>query len=255
MNFFGTEFLPSIPNEYLVVGLLGLVIALVIINRKRWFGKVEKYKEIILSKEIEKEIKDLLEVSGNKIFRERRNLRSGFNVIGRITRAVEFNWNLETDEAKNPKPVIKTTEQKDAEELRNEIAKEDPPNNFFLFEVMKNDIIGKIKFIFNKGMKYFLVDRQFIDESPLEYIINPSAQHIRYFGEVYIFSTMGKNIIMNLADKMTLQQVLQEQVNFVPRMTFLEVKTARFSQRARELASIEQNKYESRVENLDKESD
>jgi len=230
--------------------LVGVVILFIIIykKRKQIFGKKEKeYKEIILKDEITDEVKDILDVGGKKIFKEKRLLRIGYNIIGRITRIVYFHWDEEKTLAKN----IKANEE--LKRLKKEVEGKGNKNNYFLFEVIKKSFFGKIKYFFGFGKKYYLVDIGFVTNSPSEYMITPYAQYIKYFGNVYVFSKEGKKIIMNLADKLTLEQVLQEQVNFVPRMTFLEVRTAKFSQKARELSEIESKKYQSRIEALEKE--
>lgn len=230
--------------------IIGIVILFIVIykKRKQLFGKKEKeYKEIILKDEITEEVKDILDVGGKKIFKEKRLLRIGYNIIGRITRIVKFHWDEEKTFVKNVKA------NKELQKLRDEVKGESNKNNFFLFEIIKKGMFGKIKYFFGFGKKYYLVDLEFVTNSPSEYMITPYAQYIKYFGNVYVFSKEGKKVIMNLADKLTLEQVLQEQVNFVPRMTFLEVRTAKFSAKARELSAIEKEKYASRIEALEKD--
>jgi len=68
--------------------LLGIVVLFIIIYRKRkqlFAGKEKEYKEIILKDEITEEVKDILNVAGKKIFKEKRLLRIGYSIIGRIT--------------------------------------------------------------------------------------------------------------------------------------------------------------------------
>jgi len=247
MNILGIEFLPNVPNYYLYIGIVAVVLIIIYKNKERIFGKKEdEYTEINLEREINNEVKALFDISSKKIFKQKKLLRVGYNPIGRVVRIMDFNWSEKLIKNANPlKQVGKKT--------LSIISPKVHIKSFYGFEIIKSNFLGKIKYIFGFGKFFFLVDKELITDNPSEYVINPNSQPNRYFKSIWIFSEAGKDALLNVADRITLTETLQALANFIPRMTYLETKTAKLILKAGKLADIEKEKYLGRIEKLEKE--
>jgi len=199
--------------------------------------KEEKYKEINLEKEVKKDVKNLFDISSLKMKGFKGNvLRIGYNIIGNVKEVIRYNW---SKDLKTLNPLIK---------LKKEIKDDQEPYIFYGFYVVNKGLKGSFQLLFGRG-KYFLVDNNLVELKNKEIIINPNSQFTKFLG-VEIFSQKGSDVITDIAFKKTLEASLKEQVNFIPKMSFLETKQASRIAKYRELTKLEQEKYAKGLEKL-----
>ena len=249
MNLFGYEFLPQVPNSVLFIGLA--VVAFIIIWKNRdKFGKKEgEYEPIDLPKEVGENIKGTINIRNKNVFKDFFYLYIGHDKLGRITKWTPFNWSPGKEELA---PAVKSNENT---ALVKAVKGEPIEENFYYFEVIKDTMMGKLKRIFGKGFEYFLVDKSLMTnlKGSNRFIINSNSQYHLYYKIIWVFSEQGKNVVRNLSDRIALEEVTKALADFVPRMVYLETRTAKMLLKAQELQKLEQQKYSSRIEALEKE--
>jgi hypothetical protein len=131
------------------------------------------------------------------------------------------------------------------------IAKADAANQkqelIYCFKVRGTGIMSQVLAYFNFGLRYYLVDKDFVTQSAGEVIINPTAEHTNFLG-VIIFSSKAREIVENIAFKINRENELEALINFLPKMEYLETSIAGQVAKLREKAEIEANKYKSQTE-------
>lgn len=249
MEFFGYTILPDVPNEVLFLAVI--VIIFIILWKKGVFKKKDEdeYKPIDLPKEITENAKETLKIRDKAVFKKKYFLYIGFDKVGRITQYCPFFWD---DEEKDLKQSIRNERGRKLVEA----VKGNPVDeNYYLFEVIEDNFFALIKRAFGKGFRYFIVDKSLIDDFPTnnQFVIQSTAQYHRYYKSIWVFSEKGKKVVMNIADRIALEETTKALADFIPRMVFLETRTAKMILKAQELQKLEQQKYASRIEALEKE--
>lgn len=261
MNIFGTEFLPSVPNEVLYFFILGIIIIFVL----KFLPKKHDYPRKDIDVEGPKEFADMMNVSGTKIMNNKFYLYNGPIKLGRIGAFSPIHYDSKLALAMNIKKGREARDLKDrmdelrllAKQVQGVSVPEAEPmvDNFYLFEVIKDTPIHKILYMFGFGKNYHLVDQILTTPMYHEYNINLYARPIHFFKNVYVYSEMSKAVALNIADRLTVKQVLNGVINFVPKMDYIEMKTANYAAKAREYTDIKDKSWKKREENLEKEVD
>ena len=231
----------GIPIWLWIVGVIAIGLWL----KGRIKPKETEHKQISLEKEVYKDVKNLFNIASEKIaLKYKYKLRIGYKVIGIITKAMIFNWDY-----KKPNPKLKLP--KETEQIKQLVKGEEiiTGKSFYAFVVYKDSFIGKIKHLFKLKGNYFFIDKDLITISSTDYLINPRSQFVRYLG-IHIFSQEGKEIVSDIAFKLTLEKALEETVNFIPKLSFLETRLAKSVAKLREYTELEKKKYDQKIEKM-----
>jgi len=199
----------------------------------------EELKHISLFKEVRKDMKELFSVAEEKLGYG-KTLSIGIQKIGYILKMINFNWrNVKGNPIKELK--LKALE------------KEKPQTSskqFYGFKVCQKGFVNKaLANILGIGIKYYLIDKELCTINPFDVVINPLSQYTNYLG-IMIFSNVGEQIISNVAYKKTLENTLEAMVNYIPKMSFIELQQSKFAGRLDKLTKLEKQKYKDRLENL-----
>lgn len=198
-----------------------------------------------LTKETKRILKLMLEI---KPILKKGFLRQGIHEIGSIVKYTVVNW-------KAPKAVYeKKSPDDDIKKLK--AIQYGNDQEFLLLAVTKRGLISKFMG-FLGFWNLFLVDREaFVnyDELPnaQDFIIKEKAQFWNMHGCNYL-SGVGKHFITEVAHKVSHELGLQTYVSFTPRMTYLEVRQAKFAEKAKLVTDLEKKRWSSKLERLDDE--
>jgi len=231
--------------QYNIAGIPIIIIAGVIAFLFYFLYKPKKedqYRKISLSKEVKREIKQIFDISEENLGYG-KSLTIGPTKIGYIYKMINFNW---SDIHKgNP-----TSEQEvKADELQ-KLKPENIQKQFYGFKVGKKGLVNKVMVnLFGKGTKYYFVDKELVTLNPLEVVINPYSQYVNFI-DIIVFSEAGKGIISDIAFKLTLEQTLEDLLNYLPKMSYLELKQSKFAGKLDKLTEVESEKYKKRLETL-----
>lgn len=257
MNLFGYEFLPNIPNDTLYLAVAALVVvALIMLVLRR---KKEDYPRKDIDVEGPKEIADMIKTANIKVFGDKIMLYDGPVKLGRVTKMMPWHFDSELSmrislaKAKKKKELEALVEQVRAKG-GDAVSKDEPlVDNFYIFEVIKDNPLFKILYIFGFGKAYHIADMKAVTEGYKQYSINIYMQPQHWFKNVYIYSKMSKAIALNIADRLTLKQTLNGVINYIPKMDYIEMKTAHYVAKAREYSDIKDKSWKKREENLERE--
>jgi len=128
-----------------------------------------------------------------------------------------------------------------------EEAKNQKLESIYCFKIYGMGILNRLLAQFNYGMRYYLVDESFVNQTEGEVVINPTAEHTNFLGCI-IFSNNAREIVENIAFKINRESELESFINFLPKMEYLETAIAGSVAKLREKAEIEANKYKSQTE-------
>ncbi len=222
--------------------------------------EMDKFKRLDLYKKVKDNFKNALAYfSFDAVGDEFQFLRKGYTVIGIVSRITMISWPFKI------KDIIKKEKDKTEDEVEDDFIKEikkqvtrkkpdkskakTESKEFFLFETYPNSIIGKLMMKFKREGKYTIVDEDYIRHDGKNYIINPNAQFVEYLG-IYIFSDKSKQIVSDVAFKIVKEQELDELVNFLPKMTYLELNQAKFSSKLDKISQMDRKKREEAIDRL-----
>lgn len=208
---------------------------------KRVKPKEDAYKEIDLKKAINNDMREYLNNYSEKIpLLWNYELMIGYKKIGHIKRISTdyFPYTPIQIDKKTNKVIVVTPEQ-----LKKESDKKVPIKKIkvYIFEVYKDNLIGKMKFLLGFRPEYFAVKSNLLTKSGTVYSIKEKASFSKYL-TINIFSEETKGYIENISYKISREVELKELVNFTPRMIFLEGQSARFRQRGDVLVDLEKAK-------------
>ena len=213
--------------------------------------KEETYKKKDLDTEGTQEIKDCAEM-GKKIYRDKYELTNGPIKLGRVTLFSPISWDSKISIWDN---IAKTSKNEEIKSLIEQVKglglkPEQMIDNFYLFEIVKDTIIGRIKYLFNLGKSYHIVDKDFCVKSYRQYEINLYARPLRWYKNVYIYSEKSKAVALNISDKLTVKSVCNGVINLAPKIDFVEMRTANYAAKARELAEVKHTDWKRKEQNL-----
>ncbi len=216
--------------------------------------KEEQYRKISLVKEVRRELNELFKTSEETIGQD-KTLSIGPVRVGSILKMINLNKGnkIFTKLKKKKKKEPKEKEEKETKEIKKEEKPKKKPKeqpNFYGFKVVKNDIVSKLMAqILNKGYKVYLVEQSLCSIGPMDIVITPYSQYDNFI-DVMIFSEAGKEIIMDIAYKLTLENTLEEMVNYVPKMSFLDSQQSKFAGRVDKMSDLEKQKYKDRLKSI-----
>ncbi len=118
---------------------------------------------------------------------------------------------------------------------------------FYLIEFYKDNVIGKIKFFIGWKPTYAVIDYTKVRESGDQFIIDLKTGY-SYFLGVFVFSKSTKEYVTDLAYKETYQDILDELINYIPKINYLEVALAGVISKLRETYKLEKEKYSTRTD-------
>lgn len=250
-NYFDTilSYLFS-PMGLLIIGLIfGLIIVLKYFQKK---GD-KTFKTQKLEQTIKTDFKDYINLVG--ITQKNRYLRySGF-IIGKIIKIGKINFWFYKEDNPRAEAIFKNKEIKTDEKF-NELKEKQIIEPYLFYEVMTRGIglLPAIISFFGFGRTFFLIDSIFLNEPEKnqDFIIKDSTQFWNLAG-IRIFSGKGKEFISDLAFKKVYEQIVQGEIEFIPKMTYLELRTAKVAEKAKLFAKIEGEKYKKQLEEFSEE--
>jgi hypothetical protein len=222
-----------------VIFIIAIFIALLVFVWKHK-PKQKEFKK----KELEKEVKKDNELEYNTLGFNlpKKYLCYGYNRIGWVLSYLPYN--------QLPKMVLKRKFRSKLMIASEEAEKNIPKERIIGLKVCKPNKLYRALAKFNIGIKYYLVDERYLTQTPQEIIINPSASHSIYLN-VVIFSTKAKDIIENIAYRISRTEELEELINFLPKQTYLETGVSGLMAKMREKATIEKEKYKGQIESAE----
>jgi len=224
--------------------IIGIVVYFLIIKRK----KPDEYKGINLREAISKEQKNQFRLAGLK--QKNRYLRQSTYIIGRIRRMIEIPFKMPIDTENKAKEITK--------DLKHKIISKYPTKIFIGLQIIEKGLFNEILAILGFGLRYFLIDKDLIIDIYNKDIIIPAQANFYDFTGWHIFSNEGEEFVSNIVYKLALENTLEAVVNNVPKNAYLEMKTAKFSAKARELTKLEKEKrkaYREEYGEIDEDKD
>ena len=242
-------YIEGIPDETIILAVVAIAAVFLFAFFKK--KKDEGPPKIDIDIEGPKELADMIKTANANVFSDKILLWNGPIKLGRITKMMPWHFDSEASLKAN------LNANKEAEKLRKQIIGnvDLAVENFYLFEVIKDGLIGNLGFIFGFGKKYHIVDQKAAIIGYKQISINLYMQPYHYFKNVYIYSGMSKAVALNIAYRITVKQVLNGVINFLPKMDYIETKTANYAAKAREYSDIKDKTWKKREEHLEKESD
>jgi hypothetical protein len=219
-------------NLILVAVIIGAVVIVLYFLFKP--KKEEKYKQLVLAKEIKKDLKSLFNMTEQSVGYG-KDLYIGSRFIGFVLNSVFINFYYKNN-PKKQKPMLDVTAK--AETMKKKfpeatdiveanIKKEGLDYKVCLgFKVCGKSRFSRLLALFGFGIKYYIVDQEILDESTLAFNINPYSQPTRFL-DVFIFSNVARKVVEEIAFKITREQELNSMVNFLPKLTFHELQQAK----------------------------
>lgn len=221
-----------------------------------YFSKREgKFKRKSLEKEVLDEMKNTINTTG--VSQSNRFLRKGYVVIGKIHKIANLNFysvkgNPHPDATKISKIKNPASEEKllKAKAEGKDIDKFD----FLEITITGHSLVDRILNWFGTGYKFFLVDKKAVKnpEENSDVVLDDDASFYK-FGGVNVFSEAGADYVSDIAFKRIYQTNLEEQMNFLPLQTFLQIAQAGKVARSRELADLMSKRQKGFVESLGEE--
>jgi hypothetical protein len=221
-DFFSAK-IYGIPIWFLVI--ITLFIFVVIYVKKN--VKPKPFKKKVLKEEVDKDFKEEFKNTGFKV---NKRLLLGFTTIG---------FALKQINAVDLPKLVKIKGKL--------IYSKNEGKNIIAFSKCKPNPISRFLALLGIRIKYVLVDEEYLRYDNNTVIINPSANHSTFCG-VLIFSTKAKEITENIAYKINRENELEELINFIPKMSYLETNVSSKVAELREKADIEKEKYKGQVE-------
>lgn len=218
---------------WLIIIIAGIIFIGYILFTRFKGVKKDEFKGINLKEEIKKEQEQLFSLIG--IRQRNRWFRQGGYIIGEVNRYAKIPFQIIGNS--KAKSVMQMTGKKDNK------AVEISDNIFYGLELIKYGFMNKILALIGKGMIYFLVDKEALIEPEFnqDFVLTHNANFYN-FGGWNIFSDKGQDFVSNIAFKLALENTLEGIVNNIPKNAYLELKTAKFSAKARELTKLEKEK-------------
>lgn len=209
--------------------------------------KEPEYKKLNIEKEIKKHIKNVFDLTEENIGYG-KTLYVGSRDAGFIIKSIHINqYQTLTETAQIADFLKKHPETAEIVEKSNEKVKA-------LYKLMGFQVCGRgrIKRVLAQlgiGISYFLIEDILIKETETSFNINAYSQPVKSCG-VWIFSSVGRSMIDEIAYKITDEQRLEALINTIPRSLFLSDLD-----HAKEKSSIdllEDIKHARRAEELDR---
>lgn len=232
----------------IVVGVVGFIIWLFTSKEKE-----AKFKPVDLKKEIRKDFDNLFSLSGQNIGFG-KNLYIGSVFVGFVLKQIHLNYYKTLANTVKINVLKKKINNKEAEEIIDKNNADLKPTKFLAYRTCGKSFIARLLAnLLGVGVKIFLVDKSLIKETETAYIINPYSQPERFLG-VHIYSRIGYNVIENMSYKIQAEQKLDAMVNFIPRLTWLEVEQAKGKAKLDAMEEIFAKKRKEQLEQIVKAS-
>jgi len=225
------------------------ILAGIFIYAKYYAGKEKGYKTQKLDKTIQRDMKDIIQTTG--IAQKKRLLRVGFIIIGKIESLSKVLYYPEKD-----KFIPKTEEKgrkvkKILERQTTERKGDETPIEFIEIQTIPIGIIWELLKYFGIGFKYFLIEKEFCNDVEMnqDIIISENTQFWRVAG-INVFSDAGRKFVETIAFKNIYSQILESELNYIPRLTFLEIAQGKLSEKAKLFTDLRKKYWEGQVEEL-----
>ncbi len=238
------------------IGLILITILAGIFLYAKYFASKEKgYKTQKLDRTIQRDLKDIISTTG--ITQKNRMLRIGFIIIGKIESLSKVLYYPEKDtfvqkaDDKGGKKVKKILQIQPSERKGDEQAIE-----FIEIQTIPIGFIWQILKFFGIGFKYFLIEKEFCNdvETNQDVVISENTQFWRVAG-INVFSDVGRRFIETIAFKNIYSQILESELNYIPRLTYLEISQGKLSEKAKLFTDLRKKYWEGQVEELSESED
>lgn len=226
-------------QNIVVIAIVVFALAVLYLFLRRNPGK---YKRISLEQEIKKELDFLYNQFSNPV---NRLCYAGMVKMGVIMGEFPVYWDSSVSFIMN----LKRNRQFE-KYIRKHGEVQPDVKEFKCFKIHKSGRFNRIKALLGFGTSYHLVPNKLItsnkDYIVLDSHINPSTLY-----KVVIYDKSGRDLIENMAYKMSRQEELEELVNYIPKSAYLETSVSGAVARDREKAQIEREKYKGQVESAE----
>lgn len=251
--------LTDIPIVYIII--FGFIIIGVFLYFRKQGSKEESFKRMSIYKSIKANSEKLCDIA-EEDYGLGRNLKIGARDIGRVITAVYFNWytDITKDDIKEPeflKQISENLKTNNALEKLKALVVDNTNNKtrvavpFYLFKVSGSGFVAALFARLGLGVKYYYVDKTLVSFSPFDIVINPNCSPTPFL-DVVIFSEAGREVITDMAFKLSLENVLDELLNYTKKQTWLEVKQAENAAGLDVLAAAEIEKKKNLIEEMKK---
>ena len=242
--------------------LIAIVIFIIVFIIKLLKGKDKGFRKRDLKKEVKANMNKLFKTFGmDRKLSTNDQLRIGFNLVGRIKRACNYYWVDYQEIAEKGKGKDKKELKLSAKEMlvieaivsgkktKRKKKYRRTLYEFYTFEVYKDNLFGKIRYLLNWNPEFFLIKSEFVDVTGNIFHADSLVQYSNFLN-VWVFSKMGRDVIEDIAYKISREIELEEMINFMPKQTYVETSTAQMVAKSREKAKIERDKYSSQRDDL-----
>lgn len=219
-DFFNVLFSYQVAGVPLPAILVFLVVIFMLLPKR----KGETYRKVPLAKQVKSEMAEMFKTSEQNMGIGRK-LMIGANKVGVILKMIDYNRGIKT---------------------LDDIAGE---NSFYAFKVCKSNPVSRGLAQLGIGVKYYLVDKKYCRETAQEIVISPYTQFSNFI-DVMVFSEEGKDVIKDIAYKITLENTLESVANYIPKMESLEVSQARFAGKMDIMDKITEERMKRKVEDI-----
>lgn len=113
-------------------------------------------------------------------------------------------------------------------------------------------VLGRLFYKLGAGLNYYLVESEkILNEDPSTVYINPFSQRDNFLG-FNTFSELGHAVVENIIYKKIHAQHIEEDLNFLPKLTILEIERAKDSQTLSEVSKMAKLKSNEIIEQIRK---
>jgi len=192
----------------------------------------EPLKRKDLYKETIKDLKSYLALIDNPIGRG-KILTTGLYTIGYVIKMTKLYSKPNKD-----KKGLNTKEMMD--------------KDLILVKICRNNIISKFLSIMNLGVKYLIIDDEYLTQTSTEIQIIPNVQAKPYYHNVITYSKVGRAIVEDTSFRASRQAELEELINFIPKQTYLEVQQSKQMEELSMIQKIAKEKRKEQIEEIKK---
>lgn len=259
-----TQFLAD--NAILLIAV-GAVLYLIYTGLKK--NKQAKYKPVILEKEIRRLVKELFEISQEK-HGYGKTLFIGSRHSGFVLQSIMIPYNrdikialkdnleyqrqlrqLREDKAKHQIDEYYDERINDLKQkYKNNTAQE--KERLVAFKVCGKSKLNKlIANLLSMGIKYHIVNKELMSEDATSFFISHECRPTNKLG-IFTYDNSAKAFVDRLAKEFNADQIADSVVNFVPKLSFLELEQAKNRSSLEFMAELDKAKKKSMIEDVKK---
>lgn len=239
-------------NIWLIIALLG---GAFIVYHFFFKGKEKQIKRVSLEKTIIEDLDLLYKTFGIGMNLE---LSTGLATIGHVLGYINIFFDPTKTQFQNlnANKQLKLFVKKESEKVKSKDQNDNKEKPQFIEELYLFKACGTGRFdkilalLFDRGTKYYLIKKDLVKFNHYQVVINPYGEPDTYY-KLIVYGKAAKLKIDSIAYKVALQNTLEELVNYIPKMNYLEVDIGGAIAKMREKAIIQKGMYEGQLENAE----